>query len=143
VLRAKKAALLAANPALVEHFRARLAWMEAVDAAGKVGKGLDGIITGYARCLSKAGDDFSKLDAEAPVHLFPELLHLLQLSPKSDATRQRELLGIVDFILSRNFGVYMDIDTERQAIEGGIRQAGCAREVLRGRGERAENQAIV
>lgn len=119
-----------ANPALAEHFKARLAWMEAADESGNVGKKLDGIISGYALCLSKAGNDFSRLDAEAPVHLFPELLYLLQLSPKSDATRQRELLAVVDFILSRNFGVYMDIDTERRAIKGGIQQAACARAVL-------------
>lgn len=132
-----------ANPALVEHFRARLAWMEAVDTDGELGKELNRVTTGYALCLSKAGADFSKLDAEAPVHLFPELLHLLQLDPKSDAARQRDLLEIVDFILSRNFGVYMDIETERKAIEGGLRQAGCAKDVLRSREKRASSRVVV
>ena len=116
-----------ANPALAAHFEARLAWMESADKEGDPGGALDRVIDGYAEALSQAGTDFMGLDAEAPVHFFPELVHLMELRTRKGSNKTKDVLETVDFILSRNFGVYMDMEAERAAIVGGMSQAACHR----------------
>jgi hypothetical protein len=109
------------NPSLTSHFQARLLWQKSVDSEGKPRNDLKSVIALFEDTLAKSGPDLSGLDAEAPVHFFPELIHILGQS--NETSQAREALKAVDYILSRNFGVYMDIGVETEAIEGGLIQA--------------------
>ena len=62
------------------------------------------------------------VDAEAPIHLFPEVFVLLTYELKDDV-KVKDALEDVDLILKSNFGVYMDIDVEQAAILGGLKQS--------------------
>jgi hypothetical protein len=74
----------------------------------------------YHRCLDEAGDDFRNLDPEAPIHLFPEIAVLVGSVANK---KPQNTLAAIDFILSRNFSIYMDIDSERDSIVAGFKQA--------------------
>lgn len=106
---------------LVHQLQARLAWHKAA-RAGKRERApfVDEALEQYGRCFDAAGADLHDLDPEAPLHLFPEIAVLVgDEGPK----RLYNMLETVDFILSRNFSIYMDIDAERASIAAGLRQA--------------------
>lgn len=105
---------------LVHQFRARLAWHQAM-TAGKKERDLmmSQALDYYRLCFDAAGADLHDLDPEAPLHLFPEVAVLVDdYAPK----RISNLLETVDFILSRNFSIYMDINSEKASIEAGLQQ---------------------
>lgn len=108
------------RPCLVHQFRARLAWQQAMTAGKREREALiEQALVHYHGCLDAAGVDLHGLDPEAPLHLFPEIAVLVELHA---AQRVYNLLETVDFILSRNFSIYMDIDAERDSILAGLSQ---------------------
>ena len=108
------------RPSLVHQFNARLAWHQAMTAGKKERDAMiDQALDHYRRCFDSAGDDLHNLDPEAPLHLFPEVAVLVN---DHASKRISNLLETVDFILSRNFSIYMDIDSEKASINAGLKQ---------------------
>ena len=104
--------------ALVEQFRGRVAWQRwrAGDKPAKA-RALDH----YAKALQlhdKGGDG---LDAEGPIHFFPELVVLL-LQAEDRGEREKSTLEAVDFITQRNYGIFFDIDREAELLEAGLEE---------------------
>jgi hypothetical protein len=110
---------------LVRHFKARLAmqiWysQHVEDKAAEAG--LTEALKAYHDIFEMSPSMTEMVDAEAPIHLFPEAFVLLTFESK-DTQKVQSALEDVDLILKCNFGVYMDIDEERAAILGGLKQA--------------------
>lgn len=105
---------------LVHQFDARLSWRNAETSKSGRKADLGPAAKGYLRSLESAGRHFDGLDAEAPIHLFAEIAVLLRNYNNKKFQGQLEA---IDFILSRNFAVYMDIELEREAIESGHEQS--------------------
>lgn len=105
-----------ARPALVEQFRGRLAWQrwQAGDKAAKP-QALDHYMQALA--LHDKGDQ--GLDAEGPIHFFPELVVLLG-QDSAQGKRAEPDLRTVDFITQRNYGIYFDIEKEERLIAAGL-----------------------
>lgn len=105
-----------ARPALVEQFRGRLAWQrwQAGDKAAKP-RALDHYMQALA--LHDKGDQ--GLDAEGPIHFFPELVVLLG-QDSAQGKRAEPDLRTVDFITQRNYGIYFDIEKEERLIAAGL-----------------------
>lgn len=118
-------ALDGSKEGLVAHFEARLA-MQAWYAGQKDGRGTKAVpgeaLRAYHRIFELSPSLTEMVDAEAPIHLFPEVIALLTFG--SDGGKKvKKALEDVDLILKCNFGVYLDIDEEISAIEGGLNQA--------------------
>ena len=105
-----------ARPALVEQFRGRIAWQrwQAGDKAAKP-RALDHYM--QALTLHDKGDQ--GLDAEGPIHFFPELVVLLG-QDSEQGKRAEPDLRTVDFITQRNYGIYFDIEKEERLINAGL-----------------------
>lgn len=105
-----------ARPALVEQFRGRIAWQrwQAGDKAAK-SRALDHYMQALA--LHDKGDQ--GLDAEGPIHFFPELVVLLG-QDSAQGKRAEPDLRTVDFITQRNYGIYFDIEKEERLINAGL-----------------------
>jgi len=117
------AAAKEAKSGLVALFEARLE-LETDFAKGKEGAVVPVRALGhYLDVLRKIEGAPQALDAEAPLHLFPEIVAVLSMGPKENRAKVRSALQDVDLILACNFGVYMDIDEEEACILGGLRQA--------------------
>lgn len=102
--------------ALVEQFRGRLAWQQ-WHAGDKKAKAR--ALAHYAKALKlhdKGGDG---LDAEGPIHFFPELVVLLGQAEER-GEREKATLEAVDFITQRNYGIYFDIDREKALLKEGL-----------------------
>ncbi len=104
--------------ALVEQFRGRLAWQQwqSGDKQAKA-RALDH----YAKALQlhdKGGDG---LDAEGPIHFFPELVVLLMLA-EDRGEREKSTLEAVDFITQRNYGIYFDLQRESDLLHAGMEE---------------------
>ena len=108
------------RPSLVHQFNARLAWHRAVTEGKKeYDVMIEQALNHYHRCFDAAGVNLHDLDPEAPLHLFPEVAVLVE---EHAAKRISNLLETVDFILSRNFSIYMDIESEKASILAGLKQ---------------------
>ena len=108
------------RPSLVHQFNARLAWHRAVTEGKKeYDVMIEQALNHYHRCFDAAGVNLHDLDPEAPLHLFPEVTVLVE---EHAAKRISNLLETVDFILSRNFSIYMDIKSEKASILAGLKQ---------------------
>jgi hypothetical protein len=106
---------------LLMQMHARLLWQRAHSSTDKErDELLIDALDCYHRCLDEAGDDFRNLDPEAPIHLFPEIAVLVGSVANK---KPQNTLAAIDFILSRNFSIYMDIDSERDSIVAGFKQA--------------------
>ncbi len=107
-----------ARPALVEQFRGRIAWQrwQAGDKTAKP-RALDQYM--QALRLHDKGDQ--GLDAEGPIHFFPELVVLLG-QDSEQGKRAEPDLRTVDFITQRNYGIYFDIEKEERLIEAGLKE---------------------
>ena len=104
--------------ALVEQFRGRIAWQD-WQAGLKPAK--ETALAHYANALhlhDKGGDG---LDAEGPIHFFPELIVLLSQAA-ARGEREQANLAAVDFITQRNYGIYFDIDRERALLGAGLNE---------------------
>ena len=113
------------KPGLAALFEARYAWQ--LYSRDKTSNESDRHFanTRYAEALQSLETD--ALDSEAPVHLFPEILVVLeeQLSNKKgrfDLKGNEESLRLLDYIAQRSYGVYFDAPTERAAIHDGCEQ---------------------
>jgi len=106
------------RPALVELFRGRMAWQ--LSFATKDPAIRKKALKHYFNALSLHQNQVGGFDAEAPVHFFPELTLLLRLSATREH-KETKTLEAVDFITQRNYGVYFDIEFERDAITGGLK----------------------
>lgn len=113
------------KPGLVAHFEARLAlqkWYANQDSR-KLDKAVPSEpLRAYRKIFEDSPSLTEMIDAEAPIHLFPEVITLLTFGPAA-GKKFNQALEDVDLILQCNFGVYMDIDIERAAIVGGLEQA--------------------
>jgi hypothetical protein len=110
---------------LVRHFKARLAmqtWYTQHGEAKDFGLGLTNVLKAYHEIFEMSPSMTEMVDAEAPIHLFPEVFVLLTYELKDDV-KVKDALEDVDLILKSNFGVYMDIDVEQAAILGGLKQS--------------------
>jgi hypothetical protein len=109
---------------LVSHFEARLALHDWYVQNGHQAARLvpDKPLRLYRAIFESSPSFTHNLDAEAPVHLFPEIIILLTLG-SDNAAMVAKALEDVDLILKCNFGVYMDIESEKAAILGGLSQA--------------------
>lgn len=107
-----------ARPALVAHFRGRLAWQrwQAGDKTAKA-KALDH----YMRALELHDQGSQGLDAEGPIHFFPELVVLLG-QDSGQGKRAEPDLRTVDLITQRNYGIYFDIEKEERLITAGLEE---------------------
>lgn len=111
------------RPSLVAQMRGRLAWQEAMRNRKRPDKDLLAEASRlYGESLAKAGRNLDDLDSEAPLHLFPEVAVLARCGARPEATAIN-VLSAVDFILSRNFSIYMDVEAEQEAILAGFSQA--------------------
>jgi hypothetical protein len=67
-----------------------------------------------------------KMDSEAPIHLFPEIMVALhaQLENKKGKVSKNNggSLALLDYLAQRGFGIYFDAPTEAAAIDAGCRQ---------------------
>ena len=107
-----------ARSALIEQFRGRIAWQKwkAGEKAQKT-KALDH----YMKALGLYDRGAQGLDAEAPLHFFPELVVLLG-QDNNQGKRAEPDLRTVDFITQRNYGIYFDIEKEERLIEAGLKE---------------------
>ena len=133
-----------ARPALVEQFRGRIAWQrwQSGDKAAKP-RALDHYMQALA--LHDKGDQ--GLDAEGPIHFFPELVVLLG-QDSAQGKRAEPDLRTVDFITQRNYGIYFDIEKEERLINAGLdeyrsQQAYLAQERARAEQARSSRSADV
>jgi len=110
---------------LAAHFRARLElqkWFTQETKADTAKRVPLEPLRLYHDILAQSPNLTEELDAEAPVHLFPEIITLLTFG-EDNGDKVAKALEDVDLILKCNFGVYMDIDKEKDAILGGLSQA--------------------
>lgn len=107
-----------ARKALIEQFRGRIAWQKwkAGEKAQKA-RALDH----YMKALDLHDRGAQGLDAEGPLHFFPELVVLLG-QDTNQGKRAEADLRTVDFITQRNHGIYFDIEKEARLIEAGLRE---------------------
>jgi len=110
------ASLPKARASIVEHFRGRIAWQEW--KAGNPEARADAM-RHYLKALKRHREGSAGFDAEAPLHFFPELVVLLESAQKR-GEREIATLRAVDFITQRNYGIYFDIDREKQLIAAGL-----------------------
>ena len=105
-----------ARKALVEQFQGRIAWQcwQAGDQAAKP-RALDH----YMRALALHDKGDQGLDAEGPIHFFPELVVLLGQDAEQGKRAEPDL-RTVDFITQRNYGIYFDIEKEERRINAGL-----------------------
>lgn len=75
----------------------------------------------YSKALEGAFDSTNGLDSEAPIHLFPELYVFLDDFDDNSAG-SRKVLGIIDYVVQHNFGIYFDAPTEKRLIQAGIEE---------------------
>jgi len=109
---------------LVAHFKARLKlqeWFAQEKKADTAKRVPLEPLRAYHDILAQSPSLTEELDAEAPVHLFPEIITLLTFGD-DNGTKVAKALQDVDLILKCNFGVYLDIDDEKAAILGGLSQ---------------------
>ena len=102
---------------LVKMFRGRIAWQQSFAIRGE--RHRKEALKYYYTALKSHRDDRHGFDAEAPVHFFPELTHLLR-PPTSKASKVAKTLDAVDFITQRNYGIYFDIEREAEKIDDGL-----------------------
>ena len=102
---------------LVKMFRGRIAWQQSFATRGE--RHRKEALKYYYAALKSHRDDRHGFDAEAPVHFFPELTHLLR-PPTSKASKVAKTLDAVDFITQRNYGIYFDIEREAEKIDAGL-----------------------
>jgi hypothetical protein len=107
-----------ARRALTQLFRGRIAWH--AWKAGRV-ESAQPALNHYAAALREHAHPEQGFDAEAPVHFFPELIVLLNQARKRKI-REVSTLRAVDFITQRNYGIYFDIETEKQMIMAGLKE---------------------
>ena len=107
--------------ALVRMFRGRIAWQMFEATNDKRCKKES--LQHYHAVLEKQHADPHGLDAEAPVHFFPELTYLLR-PDHSKASKITKTLDAVDFITQRNYGVYFDFDREKEKLDAGFKAYG-------------------
>ena len=114
--------LYARNPlareALVEQFRGRIAWQR-WQAGEKTAKAT--ALDHYMKALGLHDRGASGLDAEGPLHFFPELVVLLS-QDSGQGKRAEPDLRTVDYITQRNYGIYFDIEKEERLINAGLRE---------------------
>jgi len=113
--------LYAAHPqartALVAHFRGRIAWQNwhATEMRATPKFALES----FYQALHTARKEGQGFDAESPIHFFPELTVLLSQTGR-DKGKAKKTLKAVDFITQKNYGIYFDIDQEKQKILAGL-----------------------
>ena len=106
---------------LVEIFRGRIAWQQWKASDDEAWKKL--ALLHYCKALELHQHARDGFDAEAPVHFFPELtVFLRQVGQRQ--TKELKTLEAVDFITQRNYGIYFDIEREKEMIEGGLESYG-------------------
>jgi hypothetical protein len=107
-----------ARPALVEQFRGRIAWQrwQAGDKSAK-----PRALEHYRKALELHDQGDQGLDAEGPIHFFPELVVLLG-QDSAQGKRAEPDLRTVDFITQRNYGIYFDIEKEERLINAGLEE---------------------
>jgi hypothetical protein len=107
-----------ARRALVEQFRGRIAWQKwkAGNKASKVAA-----LDHYMEALRLQEKTGQGLDAEGPIHFFPELVVLLG-QDTSQGKRAEPDLATVDLITQRNYGIYFDIEKEERLINAGLKE---------------------
>jgi hypothetical protein len=112
----------AARARLTDMFRARLAWQSQATLLPTKNRGEIRKAAGfYQSAVSGLGTPKDGLDAEAPVHLFPELLAFLE-TYHNESKGGEKLLRVIDYVVQQNYGVYFDAVTERQLIAAGLEQ---------------------
>jgi len=112
----------AARARLTDMFRARLAWQsQATLLPTKNRSEIRNAAGHYQSAVSGRGSPKDGLDAEAPVHLFPELLAFLE-TYHNDSKGGEKLLHVIDYVVQQNYGVYFDAVTERRLLADGIEQ---------------------
>jgi|GEM_PF-866467 len=112
----------AARARLTDMFRARLAWQSQATLLPTKNRGEIRKAAGfYQSAVSGLGTPKDGLDAEAPVHLFPELLAFLE-TYHNESKGGEKLLHVIDYVVQQNYGVYFDAVTERQLIAAGLEQ---------------------
>jgi hypothetical protein len=112
----------AARARLTDMFRARLAWQSQASLLPTKNRGEIRKAAGfYQSAVSGLGTPKDGLDAEAPVHLFPELLAFLE-TYHNESKGGEKLLRVIDYVVQQNYGVYFDAVTERQLIAAGLEQ---------------------
>jgi hypothetical protein len=107
-----------ARRSLTQLFRGRIAWQDW--KAGRA-ESPQPALNHYAAALKEHSHAEHGFDAEAPIHFFPELIVLLEQARKRK-TREVSTLRAVDFITQRNYGIYFDIETEKQMIMAGLKE---------------------
>ena len=110
------ASLPKARTSIVEHFRGRIAWQEW--KSGNPEARADAM-RHYLKALKTHREGSAGFDAEAPLHFFPELVVLLETAQDRKG-REVATLRAVDFISQRNYGIFFDIDREKELIEDGL-----------------------
>jgi hypothetical protein len=107
-----------ARPALVEQFRGRIAWQrwQAGDKSEK-----PRALEHYRKALELHDQGDHGLDAEGPIHFFPELVVLLG-QDSEQGKRAEPDLRTVDYITQRNYGIYFDIEKEERLINAGLEE---------------------
>ena len=103
--------------ALVALFRGRIAWQQW--HATKRSDFRKSALRSYYTALQTQREANDGLDAEAPVHFFPELTTLLRQT-SDNGSKTEKTLAAVDFITQRNYGVYFDINREQAFILAGL-----------------------
>jgi hypothetical protein len=107
-----------ARRSLTQLFRGRIAWQ---DWKARRAESPQSALNHYAAALKEHTHQEQGFDAEAPIHVFPELIVLLDQARKRK-TREVSTLRAVDFITQRNYGIYFDIETEEQMITAGLKE---------------------
>ena len=107
-----------ARKALVEQFRGRIAWQE-WKAGNKAAKVV--ALDRYMQALELHDKGDQGLDAEGPIHFFPELVVLLGQDTEQGKRAEPDL-RTVDYITQRNYGIYFDIEKEERLINAGLEE---------------------
>jgi len=110
------AAMPGARRSLANLFRGRMHWQRwQANLAADPHKAVEY----YGAALRDYAHAEQGLDAEAPVHFFPELQILLQQVRKRQP-RESNTLEVVDFITQRNYGIYFDVVEEGRMLQAGL-----------------------
>lgn len=111
------------RPKLAEMFKARVAWQCHASSKGlKNTREAKEAARHYNRALEGAMASKQGLDAEAPVHLFPELYVFLSTFSERTSEGSKKVLAIIDHVVQHNYGIYFDAAKEKELIEKGITQ---------------------
>ncbi len=109
------------RPGLLSLFKARAAWQEQSCEKGRSKRDVSTAAKLYNQALEGAIGSSTGLDAEAHVHLFPELYVFLD-EFSTDGGGSKKVLSVIDYVVQNNFGVYFDATVEAELIKNGISQ---------------------